>query len=107
MREAILAFTSKRMVGFSPFPLFVVMMMTPLAAFAPYAAAEDASFITDTDSISLGLISFRSPLNIIPSTTSSGEVEVPSEVWPLISNEDCPLVDELRDMLSPAIEPRR
>src|SRR5699024_6029185 len=61
-------------------------MITPLAALAPYIAVEEASFKTETDSISLGLILLIS-LVIIPSTTYIGELVPLIDCVPLILTE--------------------
>src|SRR5690606_34147223 len=53
------------------FPLLVVMRITPLAALAPYMAA-DASFNTEMDSMSLELILSQPGGFCTPSTTTRG-----------------------------------
>ena len=50
-------------------PDFVVINITPLAARLPYKAAEEASFNTEIDSMSFGLISDTFPPIGTPSTT--------------------------------------
>ena len=60
-----------REVFFAPFPLRVVMRITPFAALDPYTEADVASFNTEMDSTSLRLILLISTSGI-PSTTING-----------------------------------
>ena len=57
-----------RMPSSARVPRFVVIVMTPLPARAPYSDAAAAPFTTSTFSMSFGLISGRLPLMITPST---------------------------------------
>src|SRR4051794_14010281 len=60
-------------------------MITPFAAAAPYAAADEASFKTCKDSISFGFRSVIEP-TLAPSTTYKGSFEL-KVVKPLILME--------------------
>ena len=69
-------------------PRLVVITITPLAARAPYIEVDDASFSTDTDSISDGLIALKSLPEIgIPSIINNGLVPELMEFVPLIEKE--------------------
>src|ERR1043165_6876565 len=50
------------MVGLGFEPLFVIIIITPVAALAPNTAAELASFNTSIVAISFGLISLKAPV---------------------------------------------
>ena len=76
----------------SPFPLLVVIKITPFAPLDPYIAVAEASFKTTNVSISFGLIRFNGlaepaipPLsNGTPSITINGSLLAFIEVPPLI-----------------------
>ncbi|MNI35240.1 hypothetical protein D3C81_1021990 [compost metagenome] len=71
-------------VNFPPVaPVFVVTRITPLAALAPYMAAEEASFSTEIDATSFGSISLKELVGI-PSTKISASVLAPNEPTPRI-----------------------
>src|SRR5258708_3902372 len=81
---------------------FVVMLMTPFPARAPYSDAPAAPFTTSTFSISLGFKSDRLPLMMTPSTMYSGSWPRPEaliEVGPRSNTAGCepgrPLADTM------------
>src|SRR5699024_5990699 len=79
------------MDGFFDVPSLDVTNRTPFAALDPYMAVELASFKTSMLLISLGLISDKPPLKIIPSKTINGSLPPLREVLPLISKSPpCP-----------------
>ena len=98
---------SKRTLGLSDFPFFVVIMITPFADLAPKTAAEEASFKTSTCSISWGLISDSSPKNITLSTTIKGSLFADNERWPRTCKEPPPFAEELTPTFSPGTPVRK
>ena len=79
------SFVSTLIVGFLFFsPFLVVINNTPLEALLPYKDVEDASFKTEVDSISFGLILFKLPEYGTPSTTIRGELLALIDPKPLI-----------------------
>ena len=66
-------------------PRLVVITTTPLAARAPYMEVDDASFNTEMDSISLGLMVLKSELVMgTPSRINKGAVPELIEFVPRI-----------------------
>ena len=79
------SFVSTLIVGFLFFfPFLVVISNTPFEALLPYNDVEDASFNTEVDSMSFGLILFKLPEYGTPSTTIRGELLALIDPKPLI-----------------------
>src|SRR5947199_14103 len=97
---------SLRISNFTPSRLrradFVVMLITPLPARAPYSDAPAAPFTTSTLSMSLGFRSGKPPLMITPSTMYNGSWPRPEaliDVGPRSNTDGCapgrPLADTM------------
>src|SRR5690606_37484119 len=79
------AFTDNVLVP--AFPLFVVIMMTPLAPRDPYNAVVEASFSTEMDSISSGLMLGIAPSKGTPSITINAVFDADTEPKPRSLND--------------------